>query len=145
MCSPFELHRDPVMCNWSPFFPSPLTFLGRKDTIACTLLVQAVSIIFFMLLLISMWCKAFSCCLGWSLQVGFTICLLKIWSWGAGSQLLFAVCGLAGSKASPVLSPARAVPLPWIAISLGIHVLFSFPPRWVGSESIMLFVFFSYS
>ena len=112
MCSPFELHRDPVMCNWSPFFPSPLTFLGRKDTIACTLLVQAVSIIFFMLLLISMWCKAFSCCLGWSLQVGFTISLLKIWSWGAGSQLLFAVCGLAGSKASPVLSPARAVPLP---------------------------------
>ncbi|KAJ1058884.1 hypothetical protein K5549_021920 [Capra hircus] len=42
---------------------------GRKDPIACTLLVQAVSIIFFMLLLTSMWCKAFSCCLGWSLQL----------------------------------------------------------------------------
>ena len=98
------------MCNWSPFFPSPLTFLGRKDPIACTLLVQAVSIIFFMLLLISMWCIFM---MSWlALQVGFTISLLKIWSWGAGSQLLFAVCGLAGSMASPVLSPARAVPLP---------------------------------
>lgn len=45
---------------------------------------------------------------------------------------------LAGSKASPLLSPARAVPLPWTAISLGIHFLFSFPPSWIGSESVML-------
>lgn len=88
LCSPLQLHKDPIVCKWSLFLPSPLTFPGRKGPVACTLLVQAVDIIFFTLLHISMWCTAFSCCL--DLYRWVTITLLEFWSWGAESQLLVA-------------------------------------------------------
>ena len=129
MCSPLQLHRDPVVCNWFPFFPSPLTFLGRKDPIACTLLVQAVCIIFFMLLLTSMWCKAFLCCLGWSLQVGFTISLLKMWSWGGGSQLLFAVCGASRKQGQSTAFSCTCCPLAMNCYIVGDTFSFLFSPQ----------------
>ena len=73
LCSPPQLHKDPIVCKWSLFLLPFTSHLPRQEG-PCSLYLAGTScrhLIFFMLLHISMWCTAFSCCLGSSLQVGY--------------------------------------------------------------------------